>query len=488
MRHDNGGKRRMVSLAGCAAMIFGMARVGASLAAASPADIEANVQTVLKQMTLVEKVAMCHGNSLFTVAAVQRLGIPEMSLSDGPRGVREEQNRDGFGNANLTNDHATALPCGSALAATWDVDAAGKYGHVLNGEARNRKKDIILGPSVNIQRMRLGGRNYEYMSEDPFLVSRIVVREITAIQSQGTAACIKHFACNSQELSRFTVNGKISERALREIFLPSFEAAVKEAGVLSLMAAYNRVNGETGSQNEHLISILKKEWWFQGVLMTDWRINGLKTIPAALNGLSLEMGSGKHFEQYCLAQPMLDAVKGGKVPESLVDDKARRHLRVLFAIGAMGQGECQAGSRNTAEHKSVAHAIATQCAVLLKNDARLLPLKTAGLRKLVVIGDNAVAKHSRGGQSAAVKSLYEISPSQGLKAKLGDKAKIAYYPGYTTVRPKKDATAAAQADKVDRLRAETVAAAKVADAVLYVGGQTSGQDSEGSDRPDMKLP
>lgn len=506
MKKTNGIWRILAVLAAGAILASAWVRTPA----AGAKDNEAQIEKILKQMTLEEKVAMCHANGLFTVAPVARLDIPVMWMSDGPRGVREEQKPLWFGNANWTTDTATAMPCGSAMAATWDLAAARTYGTILGAEARDRKKDIILGPSLNIQRVPLCGRNFEYLSEDPFLVGRLAATEIPAIQAQDTAACAKHFACNNQELDRGGVNETVSERALREIYLPGFESAVKEGGTLAVMAAYNKVNGQSCAENKQLIGILKQDWGFKGVLMTDWGCR-FDTVSGALNGLDLEMGTGQNFEQYHLAKALLDAVKAGKVPEAVVDDKVRRHLRVLFGVHAMGGGERQPGSRNTAEHQAGARAIATESIVLLKNDAGLLPLPAAGLRKLVVIGANAVTTHSRGGGSAAMKPLYEVSPLAGLKAKLGDKVEVSYYPGYSAARggrggrggrgarrggapglggvnPNMPQAANAQTSQAQQMRAEAVAAAKGADAVLFVGGLTADFDQEGNDRSDMKLP
>lgn len=455
-------------------------------------QMEPRINEMLSRMTLEEKIALLHGNTLFTVAPVDRLGIPRMVLSDGPRGVREDFLPDAFKPAGGSNDYATALPCGSALAATWDREAARRFGDVLGAEARDRKKDIILGPSLNIQRVPLCGRNFEYLSEDPFLAASLAVPEIRAIQANDVAACAKHFVCNNQELDRYWVNAKVSERALREIYLPAFEAAVTEGGVLAVMGAYNTLNGEACCQNARLISILKQDWGFQGILMSDWGIAPLQTLPAALNGLDLEMGTAKPFNQYFLADPLLAAVKAGQVPVAAIDEKVRRHLRVLFALHAMGGGPRRTGSRNTPGHAAASRGIAAESIVLLKNDRQQLPLDGAR-KEVVVIGANACLRQDHGGGSSEIKALYEVTPLQGLQKALGTNARIAFYPGYTIPPRAKPGQAAAaeaavQSAQAKELRAAAVAAAKDANTVIYIGGLTHDQDVEGEDRPDMKLP
>lgn len=392
----------------------------------SSASIERQVEYLLGQLTLEEKISMVHANSKFTVAGVERLGIPEMHLSDGPHGVREEISRHSWDSANWDTDYATYLPPLTAVAASWDPDMATLHGTVLGREARHRGKDIILGPGVNLARLPLYGRNFEYFGEDPFLTSRLVVPEIQAIQANDVAACVKHYALNTQELNRTGVDARPSERALREVYLPAFEAAVKEGGVLSVMGAYNQVYGTNANQSELLVKeILKEQWGFDGVLLTDWNVD-INTRDAAMYGLDLEMGTNVNdYEDYFLAKPLLRMIERGEVPESVLDDKVRRILRLQLQIGMMDPNR-QTGARNTETHRQSAQTIAENGIVLLKNERQVLPLQQAQLKKVLVMGPNANLAHGRGGGSSQVKSEYEVTPLQGLRAALGDEVEVIY--------------------------------------------------------------
>jgi beta-glucosidase len=388
--------------------------------------IEAQVDYLLGQLTLEEKISLVHANSKFTVAGVERLGIPEMRLSDGPHGVRAEVMRHQWDSANWETDYATYLPPLTAVAASWDPAIATMHGNVLGSEARHREKDIILGPGVNLARLPTYGRNFEYLGEDPFLASRMVVPEIKAIQEHDVAACVKHYALNSQELNRFSVNAEPDERALREVYLPAFEAAVKEAKVWSVMGAYNQVYGTNANQSRLLVNdILKQQWGFNGVVLTDWHVD-INTFDAAMNGLDLEMGTDvPNYEDYFFAQPLLKMIKDGKVPEAILDEKVRRILRMQIHIGMMDPAR-KAGARNTPEHRQAAQTIAENGIVLLKNSRQALPLNKSTLKKLVVMGPNASLRHGRGGGSSQVKSDYEVTPLQGLQKALGKDVEIIY--------------------------------------------------------------
>ncbi|WP_328698875.1 beta-glucosidase H [Colwellia sp. 20A7] len=392
------------------------------------ATVEQDVEAMLAKMTLAEKVSLAHASGKFHVNAIKRVGIPEMWLSDGPHGVRHQIARHTWDSAGWTDDHSTYLPHLTSVAASWDVEMARLHGEVLGAEARDREKDFILGPGVNLARLPLYGRNFEYMGEDPILAAKLVVPQIKAIQANDVAATVKHYALNTQELNRTGVNAKPDERTLREVYLPAFEAAVKEGGVLGMMGAYNEYYGTNANQSKHLVmDILKGEWGYQGVLLTDWHVD-INTYDAAVNGLDLEMGTKvDHYQDYFLAKPFLAMIESGKIPESIAEEKARRILRVQHAIGMYDQNRLP-GSRNTKAHQAAARKIATEGVVLLKNETiesmPVLPLDKNKIKNILVLGPNANKKHGTGGGSSEVKSLYEITPLAGLKAAFGENVNI----------------------------------------------------------------
>ncbi len=396
--------------------------------AARCASVETDVEAMLAKMTLPEKVSLAHASGKFHINAIERVGIPEMWLSDGPHGVRHQIERDSWNSAGWTNDHATYLPHLTSVAASWDKDIAALHGQVLGAEARERKKDFILGPGVNLARLPLYGRNFEYMGEDPILAAKLVVPQIKAIQENDVAATVKHYALNTQELNRTGVNAKPDDRTLREVYLPAFEASVKEANVLGMMGAYNEYNGTNANQSKHLVmDILKGEWGYKGVLLTDWNVD-INTYDAAVNGLDLEMGTAvDDYQDYFLARPFLEMIQAGKLPESLADEKARRILRVQYTIGMYDENRLP-GSRNTQAHQDAARKIAAEGIVLLKNDVvgskPVLPLDKKQIKNILVLGPNADTKHGTGGGSSEVKSLYEITPLQGLKEHFGEDVNI----------------------------------------------------------------
>ncbi len=391
-------------------------------------SVETDVEAMLAKMTLPEKVSLAHASGKFHINAIERVGIPEMWLSDGPHGVRHQIQRDSWDSAGWTDDHATYLPHLTSVAASWDKDIAALHGQVLGAEARERKKDFILGPGVNLARLPLYGRNFEYMGEDPILAAKLVVPQIKAIQENDVAATVKHYALNTQELNRTGVNAKPDERTLREVYLPAFEASVKEANVLGMMGAYNEYNGTNANQSKHLVmDILKGEWGYQGVLLTDWNVD-INTYDAAVNGLDLEMGTAvDDYQDYFLARPFLEMIQAGKLPESLADEKARRILRVQYTIGMYDENRLP-GARNTQAHQDAARKIAAEGIVLLKNDVvgskPVLPLDKKQIKNILVLGPNADTKHGTGGGSSEVKSLYEITPLQGLKEHFGEDVNI----------------------------------------------------------------
>jgi beta-glucosidase len=438
--------------------------------------LESRVEDLLSRLTLDEKISLLHGDSKFTTAAIPRLGIPRRWLSDGPHGVREDVGPDTWQPAGHTDDFSTCMPCGIALAATWNPELARAEGTVIGEEARKRGKHIMLGPAVNIMRTPLCGRNFEYMGEDPYLTGRMAVGYITGVQSQEVASCVKHFAGNNQEWERNTIDDEIDERTLREIYLPAFRAAVQDAGVWAVMGAYNQLRGQHCCENDYLLNrILKGEWGFQGLVVSDW--NGAHdTREAALNGLDLEMGTeNRAYADYYLAQPYHAGLLRGDFPLATLDDKVRRNLRVMIATHVL-DGRAP-GSINTTAHQETARRVAEEAMVLLKNDGGLLPLDPSRIRSLAIIGENATRLQAHGGQSSEIKAFYEVTPLEGLVRAAGSRVTLTYAVGYGK---------GADAGAADR----AVAAARAADAVVFVGGLNHDKyfDTEGSDRLDLKLP
>jgi len=456
--------------------------------------LEERVKNALSLMTLEEKVALCHAQSKFSSKGVARLGIPEVWMSDGPHGVREEILWDSWGEAKWTNDSCTAFPALTCLAATWNPAMSAIYGKAVGEEARYRNKSVLLGPGVNIYRTPLNGRNFEYMGEDPYLASRMVVPYIQEVQKNGVAACVKHYALNNQELWRGHINVELSDRALREIYLPAFQVAVTEAKVWSVMGAYNQFRGEHCCHNDLLLNtILKEEWRFDGTVITDWG-GAHDTRQAALNGLDIEMGTGTDgmtrslknaYDNYYLALPFLDELKNGTIPESVVNDKASRVLRMIFRTAMNSKRPL--GSFASPEHAQVARKVAEEGIVLLKNSGNLLPLDASKYQKIAVIGENATRKMSAGGGSSNLKPHLEVSPLKGLQTKYG--SKITYAMGYASGPPAYGRAIPSRLN-ADSLRTEAVKVASAADMVIFVGGlnKNHNQDCEGGDRLSYNLP
>ena len=437
--------------------------------------VEKRVDDLLSRLTLDEKISLLHADSKFTTAAIPRLNIPRRWMSDGPHGVREDIGPDTWRAAGRTDDYSTCMPCGIALAATWNPDLAYAEGAAIGEEALARGKHIMLGPAVNIMRTPLCGRNFEYYGEDPFLAGRIAVGFIQGEQSKDVASCVKHFAVNSQEWHRMSIDVELDERALREIYLPAFKAAVQEAGVRAVMGAYNKVRGDYCCQNGYLLNtILKGEWGFKGLVMSDWAA-AHDTTKTALGGLDLEMGTEKPYDNFYFAKPLRDAVEKGEVPMSVLDDKVRRNLRVMIASHVLDGRP--AGSINTPAHQATARSVAEEAMVLLKNDGNALPLDSSKIKSIAVVGDNATRLQAHGGDSSQIKAFYEITPLAGILQRVGDKVNVTYSIGYGK---------GADTNAADR----AVAAAEQADVVLFVGGLNHDRyfDTEGSDRRDMKLP
>ncbi|PSL29082.1 glycoside hydrolase family 3 C-terminal domain-containing protein [Chitinophaga ginsengisoli] len=453
---------------------------------------EEMIRSLVSQMTLEEKVSLLHANSKFYVPGIKRLGIPEWALSDGPHGVRAEINRHDWGYAGWTNDSATCFPPGTALAATWNPRLAYERGVVLGEEARFRKKDILLGPGINIIRSPLCGRNFEYMSEDPLLISKMSVAYIKALQSKDVAVSVKHWLANNQEEHRDSIDVYMSERALREIYLPGFKASITEGGAYTVMAAYNKFRGDWCSENEYLDrNILRKELGFNGVLMTDWAA-AHSTVKAALTGLDLEMGTDKQdYNEWYFANPLIKAVEEGKVPVTIVDEKVKNVLRVMVKTKMFEEENREKGKMNTPQHQQAAYNDAAEAAVLLRNNGNILPLNFNKIRSIAVIGDNATRKHCGGGLSSEIKTLYEITPLDAIRKKFGSAVKINFAQGYEKQSTFKEGSNIGQTstDKVNwKLIDDAVEVAKESEVVLIFGGLNHDFDTESSDKQNMDLP
>ena len=462
-------------------------------------EYDAEIDKIVSQMTLEEKIGLLHGYSMFTNKGVERLGVPEVHMADGPLGVREEIERMSWAPAGLDNDFATFYPAGGGLSATWNPEMAHTFGKSIGEEARAREKDVLLAPAFNIIRTPLGGRTYEYMTEDPYLNKTLIVPYVVGVQENNVAACIKHYAANNQETNRGTVDVQMDERTLREIYLPAFQAAVTEGNAYSVMGAYNKFRGDYLCENPYMLqTILRDEWGFKGVVISDWA--AVHTTKKSLEaGTDLEMGTNApSFDEFWFANPLIKAVKDGSVSEAEVDKHAKRILKMLFNLKAMGDKNNRAkGSIATEAHYKDAYNIASESVVLLKNTESLLPLNAGSLKSVAVIGANATRKHAQGGFGAGVKTKHEVTPLDALKAKLPKSVTINYAEGYKTLfKPKATAkfgevtqeTKETVNELDPKMVAEAVAAAKKSDvAILFVGANRD-YETEASDRADLKLP
>ncbi len=465
-------------------------------------NIEIRVEDALSRMTTKEKITVIHAQSKFSSAGVPRLGIPEIWMTDGPHGIRPEVLWDEWEQAGWTSDSAIAFPALTALSSTWNKDLSLLYGKSIGEEARYRKKDVLLGPGVNIYRTPLNGRNFEYMGEDPYLASQMVVPYIKGVQSNGVATSVKHFALNNQETNRHGYDVIVSDRALYEIYLPAFKAAVQEGGTWTIMGAYNKYKGQHASHNKYLlIDILRKEWGFDGAVVADWG-GAHNTKEAIFNGLDMEfgtwtdgltMGQTNAYDNYYLAQPYLKLIESGEVGTKELDEKVRNVLRLSFRT-TMNRNKPM-GSFGTKEHAEASKKIAQEGIVLLKNSTGLLPIDLSKTKKIAVIGENAIKMMTVGGGSSSLKVKYEVLPLTGIENRVGSKAEVLYARGYVG-----DPTGAyngvqsGQNLKDDRsaaeLTKEAIELAKKADVVLFIGGlnKSDYQDSEGFDRKELELP
>lgn len=460
-------------------------------------QLEERVEDALSRMTLQEKIAMCHARSKFSSAGVPRLGIPENWMTDGPHGIRPEVLWDEWDQAGWTNDSCTAFPALTCLAATWNRDMAALYGRSIGEEARYRNKNVLLGPGVNIYRTPLNGRNFEYMGEDPYLAGRMVIPYIQGVQSNGIAACVKHFALNNQEADRNNINVSVDDRTLNEIYLPAFRAAVVEGGAWAVMGAYNRYRGQWLCQNEYLLdSVLRSEWSFDGVVVSDWGgVNN--TREAVMHGIDMEFGTwtdgmtwgvANAYDNYHLAAPFRKMIESGEVSEAVLDEKVRRILRLAFRTTMNTRRPF--GSFASPEHFHAARKIAEEGIVLLKNDGGVLPL--LGEQRILVVGENAVKAMTVGGGSSSLKAAHEISPLDGLRTRFPEVVWARGYVGdvsgdYNGVSSGQNL---AETRTPDQLLEEAVSLARDADAVVFIGGlnKSAGQDCEGADRKSLALP
>lgn len=458
-------------------------------------QVEAKIDSIIGLLTLEEKVEMCHAQSKFSTKGVERLGIPELWMADGPHGVRAEISWDDWAYAGWTNDSITAFPALTCLASTFNPKLAGEFGFSLGEEARYRNKDIILGPGVNIYRTPMNGRNFEYMGEDPFLASTMVVPYVKGLQSNGVAACVKHYALNNQERWRDKIDVYASDRALHEIYLPAYKAAVTEGNVWAIMGGYNMFRGQYTTHHKLLTNkILKGDWKYDGVIVSDWS-SAHSTDEAAYFGLDLEMGTGtdglgttteNHYSQYYLASPFLKKLKSGEIPEAVVDEKVRRILRLMYRTN-MSENR-PVGRVNTKEHQDVARNVAREGIVLLKNENNFFPIEDKNDLTIAVIGENATRSMTAGGGSSELKPKFEISPLQGITERYKN-ATITHSIGYHSGPSEYDKINPSQLN-ADSLRIEAIKIAKAADIVLFVGGLTKShlQDCEGDDRRQYDLP
>lgn len=465
--------------------------------------IEVRVEDALKRMTLDEKIAVIHAQSKFSSPGVKRLGIPDFWTDDGPHGVRPDVLWDKWEQAGQTNDSCVAFPALTCLAATWNPAISRIYGESLGEEALYRRKDMILGPGVNIYRTPLGGRNFEYMGEDPYLASRMVVPYIQGMQSKGVAACVKHFALNNDEEYRHQVNVIVDDRALHEIYLPAFKAAVTEAGVWGIMGAYNLYKNQHNCHNQWLLNdILKRQWHFDGVVVSDWG-GTHDTRQAVENGLDMEFGTwtdglsfgtSDAYNNYYLAAPYRKLIQDGTYTEKELNDKVRRVLRLFFRTN-MNRNR-QFGSLCSEAHYDAARKIAAEGIVLLQNKGRVLPIDTLKARRVLVVGENAIKMMTVGGGSSSLKVQHEELPLDGLKACLeGMNIEVDYARGYVgdiTGEYNGVTTGQQLADSrsPEELIAEAVDKARKADYVVFFGGlnKSDYQDAEGHDRKSYSLP
>lgn len=460
-------------------------------------EYDAKIDSLVAQMTLEEKVGMLHGSTLFATAGVERLGIPELTMADGPLGVREEISLDSWAPAGWDNDFATYYPAGGGLAATWNTELSYVFGNSVGEETIARDKDVLLSPAINIVRTPLGGRTYEYFTEDPFLNKKLTVPFIVGLQENDVAACVKHFAANNQETNRDFVDVQIDERALREIYLPAFEAAVKEAHAYSFMGAYNKFRGDYLCENSAMLNdLLRDEWGFEGIVISDWAAVH-DTKKALESGTDIEMGTPKPFNEYFYADALIAAVKEGKIDEAVVDTSVKRILRMMFTLKSIDDKGRAKGSIDTEAHFKEAYDIAAESIVLLKNENNLLPLNLKDVKSIAVIGNNATKKNALGGFGAGVKTHREVTPLEGLQNRLPKDIQINYAEGYQEKYSSDEKAKLGDItlngpvtiNELDpELLEAALNAAKTSDLAIIFAGSNRDYETEASDRASLALP
>lgn len=460
-------------------------------------EYDAKIDSLVAQMTLKEKIGMLHGSTMFATAGVERLGIPELTMADGPLGVREEISLDSWAPAGWDNDFATYYPAGGGLAATWNTELSYVFGNSVGEETIARDKDVLLSPAINIVRTPLGGRTYEYFTEDPFLNKKLTVPFIVGLQENDVAACVKHFAANNQETNRDFVDVQIDERALREIYLPAFEAAAKEAHAYSFMGAYNKFRGDYLCENSAMLNdLLRDEWGFEGIVISDWAAVH-DTKKALESGTDIEMGTPKPFNEYFYADALIAAVKEGKIDEAVVDTSVKRILRMMFTLKSIDDKGRAKGSIDTEAHFKEAYDIAAESIVLLKNENNLLPLNLKDVKSIAVIGNNATKKNALGGFGAGVKTHREVTPLEGLQNRLPRDIQINYAEGYQEKYSSDEKAKLGDItlngpvtiNELDpELLEAALNAAKNSDLAIIFAGSNRDYETEASDRASLALP
>lgn len=465
---------------------------------------ENRIKELINEMTIDEKIGMIHGEAFFRAAGVERLGIPSFTYSDGPMGVRPDHEDAEWEKLGNSDDYSSYLMSNTALASTFNREIAYETGSILGSEARARGKDMILGPGVNIHRSPLCGRNFEYMSEDPYLSAEMAVPYIKGVQENDVSACVKHYALNNQETARHKVDTYVSDRALYEIYLPAFRKAV-EAGTYGIMGSYNQFRGQYCSHHELLVDqILRKEWGFDGIMVSDWG-SVMDTVEGGNSGIDVDMRTTANFDEYPFAEPLKKAIAEGKVSEEKLNEKVYHILTIMNRLHML-DGERKPGSYNDLESQQKLQKGAEESIILLKNEDKLLPLDQKKIKKLLVIGDNGNRTHALGGGSAEIKALYEISPLLGLKMLLGGNTEVKFEQGYYCFvigsAWERDVNSQGSVggnppvrlsqEEIDVLNekylANAIEACKDADAVIFVGGINHDFDVEGKDKTDMLLP
>ena len=468
-----------------------------------------DIKELVKEMTTEEKTGLIHGAGLFRNSGVPRLNIPPVIMSDGPLGVRFDFKDNEWLRINEEKCTVSWMISGTALASTWNEELAEKVGDTLGMEARGRGKDIILAPGINIHRTPLCGRNFEYMSEDPYLCGKLVARQIKGIQKNDVAACVKHFALNNQETNRMEVNVEVDERTLFELYLPAFQAATTHGGSYSIMCSYNRFRSDYVSDNSYLLTdILRKKWGFDGVVISDWgAVHSTKKSYEA--GVDLEMSVTYDFDNYFFANPLINAINNNEIDTDILDEKCERILTLLERIKKIGKNTAKRsrGAYNLNSSHNTLLCAAREAVVLLKNDDKTLPIDISKVRSIAVIGDAATRKLSLGGGSSEIDALFEITPLIGISMLAGGLTEVRYAPGYYVDNEENtsgdvnwqaeslDSTSAAydnrsseNAIKQHELLNEAVQLAKECDIVIYVGGLNRSHDTEGFDRTSYELP